>query len=848
MFRIAIILFIFFFSNPSFSAVVRGTITDANHKPIPFASVYLKNTTYGVASDFKGRYYINIKKEGVCTLVFSCVGYQTVEKKISVTKNKILYLNIILQEAVTGLHTVEVVANKQDRAHWLLKKVQTNRTLYLKGFKNYKCRSYAKTSVEQEVKDTTKKDTSALKKKVLELTKKKKEKINFIESVSTVYFQKPNRYKNIIEAYHDYSKSDKPTMGRSVRMGGSSNYGEKDIAPAHSFNSKSENIFYNDITKADFNFYKNLIYKQSLCVQPLKSPIASGASLKYKYRYGGSFFDEQGRKIHKLEVIPRNKIDALFYGNIFIEDSTWALVSVDLSINENALIGYGKFKIMETYIKIKPFVYLPSHIEFSYTKKGTPLIFGNTQIENTDYEVDIPVTKGIFNNEIESYVPDFEDKDSLYWDTVRPQPLKREEGVFVSKQDSLKEYYSSDAFFDKQDSAYSVIDWWTPLAGIGYKNHYKGIQVHIGGIPEQINPFGVGGYRHRLPLLVNKEFKNKMVLETREMIDYGFLNQDVKGRVRIGFMYYPKKFVKTSIAFGNTYDLINNYASLEQVFSRSNYVNHKQIELYQNMELINGLYAEAGFIYSSQYPIVGLKLAKWSDIVFGKLNQPVDFEPYIKSEFDLRLKYVFNQWYVIKGNKKYIVSRDRPELLFTYRKGIPALFNSEVNFDYLELTFQGTLKLARMGTSNWRIRAGAFPNKHNLRLLEYKYFRGSDIIFFSDPVNSLQLLGPMMSTNNDFFQAGYIHHFNGSILNKIPLFKWLKLSIAGGAGVLAMATDQFFHMELYAGVEKQLRIDTQIFKIGLYAVSVDGNQLSIPSIRLKIGINSYDDYSEKWDY
>ncbi len=425
--------------------------------------------------------------------------------------------------------------------------------------------------------------------------------------------------------------------------------------------------------------------------------------------------------------------------------------------------------------------------------------------------------------------------------------LKPEELKFISKTDSLQKYFKSNEFLDKQDSIFNRLYWYTPIAGWGHKNHYTGTEFRIGGILEQVVPFGIGGYRHKLPLYFNKEFKNAMLLETTEHIDYGFNNNDLRGSLGIGLTYYPKKFIRTFIDVGNTYELINNYASFEQIFSRSNYVNTKSVKIRQRIEIINGLFAELTLLYSDQNPITDLQLSEWSEKLFGELNEPVDFKRYTKSEIKLKLKYRINQKYQIKGNKKVIIGKDYPEITFEYRKGIPELFNSEVNFDYFEAGANAEHKLARFGSSRWQISAGIFTNKNNLRRLEYKYFRGSDVYIFSDPLRSFQLLGPTLVTNNEFFRANYIHHFNGSILNKIPGINFLKLTLAGGAGTISIPADNFYHFEMFAGIERVIKIKEQLFRLGIYAVTAD-NTLSNPDFTLKFGISPFNSYTKKWTY
>ncbi|MBN2891684.1 MAG: carboxypeptidase-like regulatory domain-containing protein [Bacteroidales bacterium] len=824
-----------------FGSTISGKITGSDSLVLSFSTVYVKNSTYGVTADFNGNYFIELK-QGKYTLVYNYLGYKTLEKEIVVGSNQKLVVNVVLQKTDVQIPGIEVVANKADKAKKIMKHVRNNRRSFLTSVENFECTSYVKTSIENEFEE--KKQDSTLKEKDFE-TYLKKENLNLIEYVAETYFKRPQKYKEVVLAYHDFTEEKPLDYGRSIVVG--AEYGEMDIA-ANYYTYENPFVFYKNVASADFNFYQNQLDLPSLCNQPIVSPIASNSNLFYNYEFNTSFY-ENGVKINKIKVEPKNEVSALFYGNIYIEDSSWALLSVDLYINEQALLNYQKFNIIQNYQRFGDSIYLPVRTEIIYTIANGKdnIVLGNTKIIRKDYVINQEINNKIFNNEIITYQEDAMDKDSLFWGDNRPIALKENELEFIDKTDSIKSYYTSDEYLDEQDSLFNRLTWWTPLVGFGRKNHYNGTQWYVGGLLEQVNPFGIGGYRHKLPVDIQKRFSNDMIAEIKFQIDYGFKNKDVKGKFGFGLTYFPKKFVRTYVEIGDYYDVINNYASFEQIFSRSNYVRNKTFAIKQRMEIVNGLYAELGFLYSNQIPINNLQLSNWSDFLFGELNEPIDFEQYIKTEVQLDLKYVPAQKYIIKGNRKIIIGSDLPEITFTYRKGIPNLFNSEVNFDYVELGSKGIFTLARFGESRWQLKVGKFLNTSNLRLLEYKYFRGSDQLFFSSPVTSMQLLPSIFSTNSEFLQANYVHHFNGSLLNKVPLFKYLKLSIAFGGASLLIPNEDFYHYEMFAGLEKVFRIKTELFRFGIYAVTADNN-LSNADFSVKIGLSNFSSYKKKWDY
>lgn len=91
---------------------VTGLLTDEFGDPIAGATIQVKGTTNGVISDIDGKYQIKTKEGEI--LIFSFIGFETVEKRVS--KNETT-LNIRMLEKTTTLEDVVVVGfGKQKKA------------------------------------------------------------------------------------------------------------------------------------------------------------------------------------------------------------------------------------------------------------------------------------------------------------------------------------------------------------------------------------------------------------------------------------------------------------------------------------------------------------------------------------------------------------------------------------------------------------------------------------------------------------------------------------------------------------------------------------------------------------
>ncbi|RNC92874.1 MAG: TonB-dependent receptor [Allomuricauda sp.] len=88
-----------------------GKLTDRelNDEPLPFANVLIKGTTTGTTSDFDGLYEIPDLAPGIYTVVYSYLGYETVEiPNVEVVSNKVTTVNVPMS-ASQGVALDEVV-------------------------------------------------------------------------------------------------------------------------------------------------------------------------------------------------------------------------------------------------------------------------------------------------------------------------------------------------------------------------------------------------------------------------------------------------------------------------------------------------------------------------------------------------------------------------------------------------------------------------------------------------------------------------------------------------------------------------------------------------------------------
>ena len=95
--------------NLSAQSFISGKVRDSKTlEPLPFANVYINNTTIGVAANQDGEYLLKNVPTGINEIVFSFVGYQTNTTKIRANDGETIKLNIKLKQVEKELENVSI--------------------------------------------------------------------------------------------------------------------------------------------------------------------------------------------------------------------------------------------------------------------------------------------------------------------------------------------------------------------------------------------------------------------------------------------------------------------------------------------------------------------------------------------------------------------------------------------------------------------------------------------------------------------------------------------------------------------------------------------------------------------
>lgn len=811
---------------------------DEYGKGIPGVRVALESSTYGVPTNANGAYFLEVETKGEMVITYSMLGFESKTDTVSV-EDKINIHDVELLEVSTELSAVEVYADKRDIAKEVMKATIDHKKFMKRQYESYQCNTYIKTTLEKENRmPMFKKDDEP----------EGRQKMNFTESYSISRFQQNNTFKEEYLAHHDFSDKSQSSVVVSADFSNPNSLIPSQVIEYNPY------IFFEKVEDGEFDPYQNLIDLPKVSSKPLVSPLSATAFLNYKF-YLKSVFIEDGQKIYDIIVEPRFNESPLFSGNLFIIDSLWVIKSMDLSINSSAMEYFKDFRIIQDFEQIDS-NWVPVRREFIYTiNDGPDRVLANTRVHHSDYQFDLEFDKNEFKNVVVEYADDAFDKDSAYWVQTRPIQLKPEELEFIREQDSIAKILESDEYIDSVNTEFNKVTLGDIfLSGVGFRNREKRQEIYINPIISMFQPFGVGGWRVSAGGNYSKEFDNAKKIDVDGSINYGFYNNDIKGNLGIEFTYLPKRFASFKIRGGDDYDFVTMQQSITSFLAQGNFVRKRFLGASHRLEIVNGLYGRLSYDYSIRTSIADLETAPYLDTL-GELlgwQPPQPYETYTVSIFELELLYRFKQKYLIKKGKKIIIGTEYPQLRMNYKIGVPGMFGSDVNFNYLEVGASDEITFGTWGNMKWDVEAGSFlgnqTNIDQVQFIEQKFFRGSDFFFFSQPLQSLQMLDSTFNTARPFVQAYVIHHFNGALLGKVPLINKLKIEVFGGGGFLYIKDMNYAHLEAYIGIERKFKIRKQLFKVALVYAFRENSNPNTALFNLKFGMDFFNSWNNQWSW
>lgn len=808
-----------------------GIISDEHGIGIPYAKVYVKNSSeLRTLADASGHYEMWLY-QGEYFLVITSNGYEQKEAYVTIVDQPVEKNYQLQPVLIQDIEDMSVSAKKSNPGREIMLEVVKRKDRMNPWNYPHTVDVYIRATEKIEYKESKKDKKEKAKEESDENTDpsgvedpfavKRKEDEQFANTMNLVEVQ--------LERYYGGGNKVKEVRNGYEQRG-----------------NKQNNLYYTTTVKSNFDFFSNLLHLDDLHQTPVSSPISGPGILSYKYRLEAQY-EENGYLIHKIRIIPRNISTTTLEGYIYVIDSLFLVQKLELTMQKGNLLIYDHFTITQEFDHIGDTLCVLRRQELNYgVKYSDQSSTCVTLADFTHYNFSPTFSAKFFNNEVAVTEKEALDKDTAYWSNQRTVQLTPEEIRYIAVKDSIEDYHNRKEYLDSVDADFNKVTalkvlWW----GIDHRNRAKKIQWTINSFAGTLRPIYIAGPRIAPGFSFFKKWEDEKTLDSYTEFSLGVLNWDPKVDTWWRWRYDPFHFGTASVNFSHSFDVIRGYDAITQIYKRDNFIEVTDLTLGHNYEISNGLYLETDFSMSERRSLKGYKFLNTDS--FLPNNDPTEFQTYQAFIGKLTLTYTPGQKYMKEPNRKVVLGSKWPTMYLYYEKGFPKIFGSDVDHDYIMVGVNQTFKIGTIGTSSYHLKTGTFLNTRSLKDADQKYHRRSDPIWFSNPLYSFQGLDSTLPTQKIYYEAHFVHHDNGAILNKIPFMKKTRIGLVLGAGYLYVPEFDWHHYEVLAGLERNFKFSKRRLRIGIYGVLSGGNHI-VPTPGWKVSFAILDNRNLKWNF
>ncbi|MFN6013226.1 MAG: DUF5686 family protein [Flavobacteriales bacterium] len=827
--RVGILITIFLLLGTSVigQQLLSGNIFDEQNVPIPFAKIFVKNSAeMRTVTDANGYYEMRLFP-GEYFLVINASGYNERETYVVLNEAPVKRDIQLFPITVKELQDVEVSVKKSNPGREIMLKVVNKRDSISPWNYSHTVDGYIKATekIDKKVKEDKKKNDPSQttdpnriedpfeteRKKQTELA----DNMNLVEVQFKRYFAPPNKVKEVRNAY------------------------EK--------RGNEQNLYYITTVKSNFNFFQNLLHLDDLHQSPVSSPISGPGILSYKYRLEDQY-EENGRKISKIKIIPRSTATTTLEGYIWVIDSLWLVQKLELTLNKGNLLVYDRFTVRQTFEHPGDSICVLVKQELDYGVKYKDQTSScKTIADFSNYSFNPEYTKKFFGNELSVTEQEAYDKDTSFWNQARKVTLTQEEQAFILAKDSIRDYQNRKEYLDSVDAVFNKVTFLKVLwFGIDHRNRENKSQWTLSSIAATARPLYIAGPRIAPSFYYFKKWENEHAIDSYTETSMGVLNADLKGRTWWRYRYAPFHFGTATFSFDHDFDAIRSYDAITQIYKRENFIEATSMSVGNEYELFNGFYLNVDFDFSERRSLKGYNFLTMFDEDLPNTD-PTEFQTYQALIGEATVTYTPKQKFMREAKRKVLLGSKYPSFYMTYERGVPGMFGSDIDHEYCRAGIMQTFKIGTLGTSSYHVMTGKFLSAKNLQPADFKFQRRSDPIWFSNPLYSFQGFDTSLPSKDVFYEGHFVHHDNGAIINKIPFMKKTSIGLVMGVGALYVKEYDWQHYEAFAGLERSFKFSRRRLRIGIYGVISDGNQIK-PKASYKVSFALLDDRNMKWNF
>ncbi len=720
-------------------SIVSGKLTDAKTKePVPFASVMFLDTKSGATTDIDGNYRIETYYSSDSLSAFT-IGYQT--KTVKVKQGVTIVVNFELSEMASESATVVIRPDDgPNPAIALMKKVLRNKKINNKE----KLDAY-----EYEVYNKVEFDLNNISTKFQE--RKIFKPFDFVFAGVDTTGEKPYLPVFMTESISDYSYTRDPKHKKEIVK----------ATKVSGVENESINQFLGDMYQ-NTNVYDNevIVFGKSFT-----SPVSGYCLGFYDYDLIDSGWVE-GKWCYKLQFFPRRKAELLFFGEMWINDTTYAVKSVDATIAEGANINWVKsMQFKQQYNEVEHEVWMCTQEEMIVDLNLTDKKMGMYGRKTTTYKnfiINKPKEEAFFDGFSDVIVNENASEfDDDYWNKARHIGLTAKEQRIYQMVDTLKNLPQFKTVAD-------VINL--------FVNGYKVIGKFEFGPYYTLYSFNpIEGNRVRLGGRTSNDFSKKLMLEGYAA--YGFRDQRFK--YAGGFLYVLNKNPRTAIAANAKRDM-EQLGQAAGAFRQDNVLSslfrrnpaNKLTDVTElsgsiEREWLYGLSNKLFFTHRVLKP-AGSNYKYVRSVPEPIAKQQVSY--LITSEVSLYTRFAYKEKFVYGEFERISLGTKYPTLEVQFHTSLPNVLGNEFDYQKLVGRVSDRIRFGPFGYLKAQLEVGKIFGSLPYPLL--MMHQGNETFFYDEA--SYNTMNFFEFVSDQWASAWLQYHAEGLFLNKLPLMRRLK--------------------------------------------------------------------------